>query len=263
MTGPAARTARRVGGTGFDFADFCWVCPTPVRSLTHEWSGQVLPRLLGGRLRSPTTGGSRGNFTLNWRSALGFPGAGDRTVQPAGEFGSGAGVDHSDAGLRHGPSAGRPERALWPVRPDCRIRWCDPTITSFSRASALPGGRSPSTRPWCARAMGCTTTPRCFSRWPTRCRNRRRCRIASRNPTRWRTASAFARGRVQLPAASSTAQTFALDPNFRIGYIHYWQLSVQQNLRGLVRGYPDLQRQQGHSPGAGVSALDAFRPAIR
>jgi hypothetical protein len=31
---------------------------------------------------------------------------------------------------------------------------------------------------------------------------------------------------------SPSGQTFALDPNFRIGYIHYWQASVQQNLRG-------------------------------
>jgi len=36
-----------------------------------------------------------------------------------------------------------------------------------------------------------------------------------------------------LPAPpTTTAQTFALDPNFRIGYIHYWQTSVQQNLSG-------------------------------
>jgi hypothetical protein len=33
-----------------------------------------------------------------------------------------------------------------------------------------------------------------------------------------------------LPAIGTTPQTFALDPNFRIGYIHYWQASVQQNL---------------------------------
>jgi hypothetical protein len=33
-------------------------------------------------------------------------------------------------------------------------------------------------------------------------------------------------------ALSPTGQTFALDPNFRIGYIHNWQTSVQQNLRG-------------------------------
>ena len=32
------------------------------------------------------------------------------------------------------------------------------------------------------------------------------------------------------PAINSTPQTFALDPNFRIGYLHYWQLSIQQNL---------------------------------
>jgi len=35
-----------------------------------------------------------------------------------------------------------------------------------------------------------------------------------------------------LPAISTTPQTFALDPNFRIGYIHYWQALVQQNLAG-------------------------------
>jgi hypothetical protein len=29
---------------------------------------------------------------------------------------------------------------------------------------------------------------------------------------------------------SSTQQTFALDPDFRIGYLHYWQMLVQQNL---------------------------------
>ena len=33
-----------------------------------------------------------------------------------------------------------------------------------------------------------------------------------------------------MPAITSTAQTFALDPNFQIGYLHYWQLSIQQNL---------------------------------
>jgi hypothetical protein len=37
---------------------------------------------------------------------------------------------------------------------------------------------------------------------------------------------------LQVPAISTTPQTFALDPNFRIGYIHYWQALVQQNLRG-------------------------------
>ncbi len=35
-----------------------------------------------------------------------------------------------------------------------------------------------------------------------------------------------------LPAITTTSQTFALDPNFRIGYVHYWQTSVQHNLSG-------------------------------
>lgn len=32
------------------------------------------------------------------------------------------------------------------------------------------------------------------------------------------------------PAIASTPQTFAIDPNFHIGYLNYWQASVQQNL---------------------------------
>jgi len=35
-----------------------------------------------------------------------------------------------------------------------------------------------------------------------------------------------------LPAISTTPQTFALDPNFQIGYVHSWQASVQQSLSG-------------------------------
>jgi hypothetical protein len=34
----------------------------------------------------------------------------------------------------------------------------------------------------------------------------------------------------QTPAITSTPQTFALDPNFQVGYLHYWQFSMQQNL---------------------------------
>jgi trimeric autotransporter adhesin len=38
-----------------------------------------------------------------------------------------------------------------------------------------------------------------------------------------------------IPATGVTPQTFGLDPNFHIGYVHYWQLAVQQTLKaGLV-----------------------------
>jgi trimeric autotransporter adhesin len=33
---------------------------------------------------------------------------------------------------------------------------------------------------------------------------------------------------------SSTANTFAVDPNFRVGYVHSWQLSVQRDLPGAL-----------------------------
>jgi len=32
------------------------------------------------------------------------------------------------------------------------------------------------------------------------------------------------------PAIGVTPQTYALDPNFQLGYLHYWQLSIQHNL---------------------------------
>ena len=33
-----------------------------------------------------------------------------------------------------------------------------------------------------------------------------------------------------VPALTVTPQTFALDPNFQVGYLHYWQVSIQQSL---------------------------------
>ena len=38
-----------------------------------------------------------------------------------------------------------------------------------------------------------------------------------------------------IPATGVTPETFALDPNFQIGYVHYWQIAIQQTLKaGLV-----------------------------
>jgi hypothetical protein len=36
------------------------------------------------------------------------------------------------------------------------------------------------------------------------------------------------------PAINTTPQTFAVDPNFQIGYLHYWQVSVQRSLPGSL-----------------------------
>ena len=35
-------------------------------------------------------------------------------------------------------------------------------------------------------------------------------------------------------AVNATPQTYAIDPNFHIGYLHYWQASVQQNLASSI-----------------------------
>ncbi len=37
-----------------------------------------------------------------------------------------------------------------------------------------------------------------------------------------------------IPGANTTLQTYAIDPNFHIGYLHYWQASVQQNLSASI-----------------------------
>ena len=34
-----------------------------------------------------------------------------------------------------------------------------------------------------------------------------------------------------IPPTGVTPETFALDPNFQIGYVHFWQLSIQQTLK--------------------------------
>ncbi|HLG97499.1 MAG TPA: carboxypeptidase regulatory-like domain-containing protein [Bryobacteraceae bacterium] len=36
------------------------------------------------------------------------------------------------------------------------------------------------------------------------------------------------------PAIATIPQTYAIDPNFHIGYLHYWQASVQQNLSSSI-----------------------------
>jgi hypothetical protein len=36
------------------------------------------------------------------------------------------------------------------------------------------------------------------------------------------------------PAIGTTPETFAVDPNFQIGYLHYWQVSVQRSLPGSL-----------------------------
>ena len=47
------------------------------------------------------------------------------------------------------------------------------------------------------------------------------------------------------PAINATPQTFAIDPNFHIGYLHYWQASIQQNLASSIVLTLTYQGDQG------------------
>ena len=47
------------------------------------------------------------------------------------------------------------------------------------------------------------------------------------------------------PAISATPQTYAIDPNFQIGYLYYWQASIQQNLSSSMILTANYQGNKG------------------
>ena len=51
-----------------------------------------------------------------------------------------------------------------------------------------------------------------------------------------------------------TPNTFAIDPDFRIGNAQNWQVSAQMRSAGGAGDDGDLQRHQGHARGAGIPA---------
>ncbi len=53
---------------------------------------------------------------------------------------------------------------------------------------------------------------------------------------------------------ASTPNTFAIDPNFRVGYAQNWQLSIQQDLPGAMVATAKLSRDERHAGRAAVSA---------
>ena len=105
-------------------------------------------------------------------------------------------------------------------------RWFGPIRTTSRRESESPGVRSPA-RPWSfAPAMASTMTLRSIN--PSHCEWRSSLRFEYLRVVRttqpiclpWRLAS---------PLATS-GNTFAVDPDFRIGYAQNWQLSIQRDL---------------------------------
>ena len=56
-----------------------------------------------------------------------------------------------------------------------------------------------------------------------------------------------------LPA-TGTGNTFAIDPNFRIGYVHNWQVSVQRDLPGSLQMAVSYLGIKGNARDAGVFA---------
>ena len=69
----------------------------------------------------------------------------------------------------------------------------------------------------------------------------------------------LANGFVGAPGA--TLNTFAVDPDFRVGYAHNWQVSMQRDLPAFADGDGDLSRHEGQPPDAGVPAQHVSRPA--
>ena len=48
-----------------------------------------------------------------------------------------------------------------------------------------------------------------------------------------------------VPAITATPQTYAIDPNFHIGYVYYWQASIQQNISSSMILTANYQGNKG------------------
>ena len=73
----------------------------------------------------------------------------------------------------------------------------------------------------------------------------------SRGPCRFTIAR---RRSPQLPCSTTTPDTFAVDPNFKVGYAQQWQLSVQRDLPFSLQMVATYSGHQGDARGAGDSA---------
>ena len=103
----------------------------------------------------------------------------------------------------------------------------DPHAAS-SRASAWRGGRSRARRWSCAPATASIATSGLSVDRAAAWRSSRRCRTPSTAQTTAALPLTLANGFLQL--ASSPLNTFAVDPDFRVGSAQNWQASVQRDL---------------------------------
>ena len=124
--------------------------------------------------------------------------------------------------------------ARWRARPAIPIRWSVRITTNFSRASASHGVRLTAA----------------FHRGARRLRDLLQhlglsaagqsdgaavAAVLQRDPAEFAVSNPFTLANAFLtPAITATPQTYAIDPNFHIGYLHYWQASVQQNLSSSI-----------------------------
>ena len=54
-----------------------------------------------------------------------------------------------------------------------------------------------------------------------------------------------------VACSGTTADSFAIDPNFRIGYAQTWQLAVQRDLPFALQMTATYQRHEGNARPAG------------
>ena len=124
------------------------------------------------------------------------------------------------------PSARLPAATI-PVRSSAR------TSAVSSRASVSPGGRSLLRPSWCAAGYGIYDDT---SVYLTSVLQLAQQAPLSKSLSVENSASAGLRWRMALTSCPSiTANTFAVDPNFRVGYAQTWQLSIQRDLPGALQ----------------------------
>ena len=247
-------------GTGFDFASF--LLGRPDTSALRYGNSNLYFRTAAYDVYMTDDWRITQKFSINFGIRWDYQTSHHRAVQPPGESRYRARL------RRHRPGSARSVRTLLGRR--CLPPWSIRTRTTSRPASVLRGGLCPR-RTWSsAAATAPTTTLPSTTTSPTTWRSSRPSRSTLNVATTGLPLGvpmtqyfSFISGQNQL------TNTYAIDPNYRIGYAQMWQISVQQDLGHSLVGTITYNGTKGTGldqtllPNSAPSGASAQRTALR
>ena len=206
-------------GTGFDFASF--LLGLPDTSALRYGNGNLYFRTAAYDVYMTDDWRLSQKFSLNFGVRWDYGNPDHRVVQPPGESRRGARLRRDRAG------AARTIRTV--LRRAARFAGQAGQEQHFSAHRFRLAAHSQEDPWWCAAATALTTTLPCITPSPTTWRSSRpfaqTLSIASSPCNPLTLQNGFI-----IPASTQFTNTYAIDPNYRIGYAQMWQISVQQDL---------------------------------